>query len=168
MRATFFPLMCLTPIKISFLNPLKQNFIYWKFFTHWNKAQCTSKNTYVTAQGIGQQLFWGPTAAPLKQYPVHLVLWNEPKSFRLPCIKHGWKKVRRYHLTLEPFNQSLRCWVWNLAAQTLSLICLHHLQQAPQVLHQVQRPQAPHERGSGGLAVKNAIGVFQRLRTWVE
>lgn len=58
--------------------------------------------------------------------------------------------MRLYHLTLEPFDESLRRGVWDLAAQPLPLFRFHHLQQAPQVLHEVQRPQAPHEGGGGG------------------
>lgn len=101
-------------------------------------------------------------------------------SFSNSCVKQSqssqhpkwgwqrWSKVRLYHLTLEPFDESLGRGIRDLAAQPFPLLCFHHLQQAPQVLHQVQRPQAPHERGGGGLAVKDAIGVFQSLGTCRE
>lgn len=68
-----------------------------------------------------------------------------------------------YQLTMEPLDQTVGCGVRDLAAETLPFLCVHQLQDAPQVFQKVKRPKAAHERRGGRLAVKQPIGVVQRL-----
>lgn len=66
-------------------------------------------------------------------------------------------------MPLQPLHQAVGRGVGDLAAQTLPLLNLHQLQDAPQVLQKVKRPQAAHEGGGGRLAIKQPIGVVQSL-----
>lgn len=71
-----------------------------------------------------------------------------------------------YQVPMEPLNQTVSCRVGDLATQTFPFLRVHHFQDSPQVFQKVKRPQVTHERRCGRLAVKQTIGVIQRLWTW--
>lgn len=71
-----------------------------------------------------------------------------------------------HQVTLEPLHQAVSCGVRDLAAETLSFLCVHHLEDPPQLLQEVQGPQITHERRRGRLAVKQTVGVVQSFGPW--
>lgn len=63
----------------------------------------------------------------------------------------------------QPLCQSFRGGVGDLAPQVVPLIVVHELQRPPQVLQQVQNPEAAQEGRGGRLAVKEPVGVIHGL-----
>lgn len=64
---------------------------------------------------------------------------------------------------MQPIRQSLCSGIRDLTSQVVPLLVVHELQRSPQVLQQMQHPEATQKRWSGWLAVKQPVGVVHGL-----
>lgn len=64
---------------------------------------------------------------------------------------------------MQPLCQPFCSGVGDLTPEVIPLVIVHELQCSPQVLQQVQHPEATQEGRGGWLAVKEPVGVIHRL-----
>lgn len=111
----------------------------------------------------------------LKRNQQMMLDWKRTEANSRPATSIGWPGswdagsrtiCRVYQSSVQPLRQPLCSGVGDLTPQVVPLLVIHELQHSPQILQQVEHPEATQERWGGWLAVKQPVGVIHGLGAW--